>query len=93
MATLNNAAEKSFHLYLSQRGRQESLQKAILRVVTHFKHIQAKGNPMGGETCLSISKPREAPRKLEASNTCIGEGNDTPLQYSCLENSMDGGAW
>ena len=22
-----------------------------------------------------------------------GEGNDTPLQYSCLENPMDGGAW
>ena len=24
---------------------------------------------------------------------CIGEGNVTPLQYSCLENPMDGGAW
>ena len=22
----------------------------------------------------------------------IGEGNGTPLQYSCLENPMDGGA-
>ena len=22
-----------------------------------------------------------------------GEGNGSPLQYSCLENSMDGGAW
>ena len=22
-----------------------------------------------------------------------GEGNGTPLQYSCLENSMDGGTW
>ena len=22
-----------------------------------------------------------------------GEGNGTPLQYSCLENAMDGGAW
>ena len=27
--------------------------------------------------------------------TCIanGEGNGTPLQYSCLVNPMDGGAW
>ena len=25
--------------------------------------------------------------------TFIGEGNGTPLQYSCLENPMDGGAW
>ena len=24
---------------------------------------------------------------------CSGEGNGIPLQYSCLENPMDGGAW
>ena len=24
---------------------------------------------------------------------CFGEGNGTPLQYSCLENPMEGGAW
>ena len=23
----------------------------------------------------------------------VGEGNGTPLQYSCLENLTDGGAW
>ena len=23
----------------------------------------------------------------------VAEGNGTPLQYSCLENPMDGGAW
>ena len=23
----------------------------------------------------------------------VGEGNGTPLQCSCLENPMDGGAW
>ena len=23
----------------------------------------------------------------------LGGGNGTPLQYSCLENPMDGGAW
>ena len=23
----------------------------------------------------------------------FGEGNGTPLQYSCLENPMDGGIW
>ena len=25
--------------------------------------------------------------------TFLGEGNGTPLQYSCLENPMDGGTW
>ena len=33
---------------------------------------------------LKISKP---------SDSKDGEGNGTPLQYSCLENPMDGGAW
>ena len=27
------------------------------------------------------------------SRKMVGEGNGTPLQYSCLENPMDGGAW
>ena len=27
------------------------------------------------------------------SKITAGEGNGTPLQYSCLENPMDGGAW
>ena len=30
---------------------------------------------------------------LHFSLSCTGEGNGTPLQYSCLENPMDGGAW
>ena len=32
-------------------------------------------------------------RYLRFSYTLTGEGNGTPLQYSCLENPMDGGAW
>ena len=27
------------------------------------------------------------------SLSCIGEGNGNPLQYSCLENARDRGAW
>ena len=30
---------------------------------------------------------------LYGSIVDIGEGTGTPLQYSCLENPMDGGAW
>ena len=32
-------------------------------------------------------------RKILGTSTLGGEGNDTLLQYSCLENPMDGGAW
>ena len=31
--------------------------------------------------------------RKDPSNIFLGEGNGTPLQYSCLENPMDGGAW
>ena len=30
---------------------------------------------------------------LRFEKLCCGEGNGTPLQYSCLENPIDGGAW
>ena len=30
---------------------------------------------------------------LDLSNAGFGEGNGTPLQYSCLENTMNKGAW
>ena len=33
------------------------------------------------------------PFYLALTRCCMGEGNGTPLQYSCLENPMDGGAW
>ena len=31
--------------------------------------------------------------KEQGIHTAIGEGNGNPLQYSCLENPTDGGAW
>ena len=30
---------------------------------------------------------------LMSAHPAPGEGNGTPLQYSCLEDPMDGGAW
>ena len=30
---------------------------------------------------------------IRGSGRLSGEGNDNPLQYLCLENSMDRGAW
>ena len=31
--------------------------------------------------------------KFAVPHTTFGEGDDTPLQYSWLENPNDGGAW
>ena len=33
------------------------------------------------------------PGLIPGSGRSPGEGNGNPLQYSCLENPMDGGAW
>ena len=33
------------------------------------------------------------PGSLPGSGRSVGEGNGNPLQYSCLENPMDRGAW
>ena len=33
------------------------------------------------------------PSLILGSGRSLGEGNGNPLQYSCLENSMDSGAW
>ena len=32
-------------------------------------------------------------KNIDAFMYLYGEGNGIPLQYSCLENPMDGGAW
>ena len=40
-------------------------------------------------TKMGIIKDRNSMDLTEAD----GEGNGTPLQYSLLENPMDGGAW
>ena len=33
------------------------------------------------------------PGLIPGSGRSPGEGDGNPLQYSCLENPMDGGAW
>ena len=44
--------------------------------------------------CQSIPKFRCTRKSIFMHiYTSKGEGNGTPLQYSCLENPMDGGAW
>ena len=50
------------------------------------------------EPCLWINEHLNERRSIfscSLDNTTMpyGEGDGTPLQYSCLENPMDGGAW
>ena len=48
--------------------------------------------PGGSEGKVSACNAAD-PGSIPGYGRFHGEGNSNPLQYSCLENLMDGGAW
>ena len=50
------------------------------------------GFPGGSDSKESACNAGD-PGSIPGSGRSPGEGNGYLLQYSCLENSMDGGAW
>ena len=50
------------------------------------------GFPGGSEVKASASNAGDA-GSIPGSGRSPGEGNGNPVQYSCLENPMDRGAW
>ena len=47
----------------------------------------------GGSDCKASAYNAGDLGSIPGSGRSPGEGNGNPLQYSCLENPMDGGAW
>ena len=66
-----------------------SLFADLIPLVTTFTLICFPGSSAGKKSTCNAGDPGLIPG-LEKSP---GEGNGTPLQYSCLENHVDGGAW
>ena len=60
-------------------------------VVWHFKQI-GKVKKLNKWLPHELIKNKKS-NCFEVSSLILGEGHGTPLQYSCLENPMDGGAW
>ena len=54
--------------------------------------LKPKGFPGGSEVKASACNAGDL-ASIPGSGQSPGEGNGNPLQYSCLENPMDGGAW
>ena len=52
-------------------------------------HVGFPGGSDGKASACNAGDPGLIP----GSGRSPGEGNGNPLQYSCLENSMDGGPW
>ena len=47
----------------------------------------------GGSDIKASAYNAGDPGSIPGSGKSSGEGNGNPLQYSCLDNPMDGGAW
>ena len=54
--------------------------------------LPSKGFPGGSEVKASACNVGDL-GSIPGLGRSPGEGNGNPLQYSCLENPMDGGAW
>ena len=57
-----------------------------------FNRENHMGFPGGSEVKASAWNAGD-PGSIPGSGRSPGEGNGNPLQYSCLENPMEGGAW
>ena len=58
----------------------------------YSSQMLARGFPGGSEVKASVCNVGDR-GSIPGSGRSPGEGNGNPLQYSCLENPMDRGAW
>ena len=56
------------------------------------KMSAGEGFPGGSDGKASVCNAGD-PGSIPGLGRSPGEGNGSPIQYSCLENPMDGGAW
>ena len=54
---------------------------------------QPHGLPGGAQTVKNPSAVQDTQVQSLGWEDLTGKGNGNPLQYSCLENTMDRGAW
>ena len=71
----------------------EQRKKKVTRTMFLFQERSSeKGFPVGSEVKESACNVGDL-GSIPGSERASGEGNGKPLQYSCLENPMDRGAW
>ena len=58
-----------------------------------YTYIEIFENFSGGSDGTASVYNAGDPGSIPGSGRSPGEGNGNPLQYSCLENPMGGGAW
>ena len=70
----------------------EGLDSAQLESWNSYLDFQSNGFPGGTNSKESVCNAGDLDL-IPGLGRSPGEGNGTPLQYSCLENSMERGAW
>ena len=68
--------------------RKQAFAPLIAHLVKEKGSVFPRGS-VGKESAFNAGDPGSVP----GSGRSPGEGNGKPLQYSCLENSMDRGVW
>ena len=82
---------KLCHLWVFTHGywrRQWQPTPVLLPGKSHGQRSLVGCSPWGCKESDTTERPH-----FHFSLSCTGEGNGNPLQYSCLENPRDGGAW
>ena len=82
------SSDKLQHLIVQGRRRQWHPTPVLLPGKSHGRRSLVGCSPWGRQE-LDTTKRLH----FDLSLSCIGEGNGNPLQYSCLENPRDSGAW
>ena len=90
---LSDSAHRSFHSHLEALFSSLSIPRwqptpVLSPGKSHGRRSLVDYSPWGSEESDTTERLH-----FHFSLSCIGEGNGNPLQYSCLENPKDGGAW
>ena len=70
----------------------KGLANAAVLIMSQITIRRCSGLPWGSDGQESACNPGD-PGLIPGSGRSPGEGNGNSLQYSCLENPMDRGAW
>ena len=55
--------------------------------------MDSRNNSLVVQTVKNLPAMWKTQGSIPGSGSTVGEGNGYPLQYSCLKNSKDRGAW
>ena len=83
-------SEEALQISEKKRSKSKGERERYTQLNAEFQRT-AKGDKKAflSEQCKEI----EGYNRMGKTSDLFGEGNGNPLQYSCLDNPMDRGAW